>query len=134
MVRSKATAGLYLVLVFLSGILVGVVSHRLYVTTTASANTSPRTMTEFRRRYLTEMRQKVGVNDAQVTSINRILDETKRKFDDLHTKEKPLHDQIQQEQIEGIKAVLTEPQKIAFDNWRTERERARQQVQRQRGN
>ena len=133
MLRSKTTAGFYLVLVFLSGILVGTVSHRLYVTTTASANSSPRTMTEFRKRYLAEMRRRVGVNDTQMATINQVLDDTKRKFDDLHAKEKPLHDQIQQEQIDGIKAVLSDPQKTAFDNWRVERERAKQ-AQKQRKN
>jgi uncharacterized protein YdiU (UPF0061 family) len=126
MPRTRFSVFLYLFLVFGSGILVGIVSHRLYVTTTASANSSPRTLPEFRKRYLSEMRQKVGVNDQQVASVVRILDETKQKFDNLKEQEKPLHEKIQQEAVEAIRAELTDQQKIAYDNWRAERERARQ--------
>ena len=126
MPRTRLTVFFYLFLVFASGILVGSVSHRLYVTATASANTGPRTLPEFRKRYLAEMRQKVGVNDQQIASVIRILDETKQKFDQLKAQEKPLHDRIQQEMIEAIRAELTDQQKIAYDQWRAERERARQ--------
>ena len=126
MLRSRWSAFVYLVIVFASGILVGVVSHRLYVTNTASANTAPRTMDEFRKRYLGEMKEKVGANDRQLDTVARILDETKQKFDALHAQEKPLHDKIQQDQVDAIRALLTDQQKIAYDEWRAERERRRQ--------
>lgn len=126
MLRSRLSAALYLLIVFASGILVGVVSHRLYVTNTASANSAPRTMDEFRKRYLGEMKQKVGASDAQLSSVANILDETKQKFDVLHAQEKPLHDKIQQDQIDAIKALLNDQQKTAYDDWRAERERRRQ--------
>ena len=126
MLRSRWNAVIYLVIVFASGILVGVVSHRLYVTNTASANSAPRTMDEFRKRYLGEMKDRVGANDEQLASVARILDETKKKFDVLHAEEKPRHDKIQQDQVDAIKALLNEPQKVAYDEWRAERERRRQ--------
>ena len=85
-------------------------------------------MDEFRRRYLGEMKQRVGVSDDQIASVTRILNETKQKFDTLHAHEKPLHDKIQQDQIDAIRALLTSPQKTAYDNWRTEREVRRQQA------
>lgn len=131
MPRTRLSAALYLVLVFASGILVGVVSHRLYVTSTVSATAvpPPRTMDEVRKKYLTDMRAKVGVNDQQIASVNQILDETKRKFDELHVKEKPTHDKVTQEQIEAISALLTPSQKIAYDNWRQERARLHAQQQ-----
>ena len=128
--RNRYSAFVYLVLVFASGILVGVVSHRLYVTSTVSAITAPpRTMDEVRKKYLAEMRAKVGVNDEQLASVNQILDDTKHKFDELHKKEKPLHDAIQQEQIDSVSALLTPPQKIAYDNWRAERARLQAEAQ-----
>jgi hypothetical protein len=43
MPRTRLSAAAYLILVFASGILVGIVSHRLYVTTTANAS-SPKSM------------------------------------------------------------------------------------------
>ena len=129
MSRNRYSAFLYLLLVFASGILVGVVSYRLYVTNTVSATAAPRTMDEVRKKYLAEMRAKVGVNEAQLASVNRILDETKRKFDELHQQEKPLHDAIQQQQIDSVSALLTPPQKIAYENWRAERARLQAEAQ-----
>jgi hypothetical protein len=132
MLRSRLSAALYLAIVFASGVLVGVVSNRLYVTNTASANTAPRTMDEFRRRYLGEMKDRVGANDEQLAAVGRILDQTKGKFDALHAEEKPLHDKIQQEQVDAVKALLNDKQKVAFDEWRAERERRRAMAQAQR--
>jgi hypothetical protein len=132
MARTRYSAAVYLILVFASGILVGVVSHRLYDTATVRATPivqAPRTADEVRKKYLTEMRAKVGVNDTQLASVNSILDETKRKFDDLKRKEKPLHDAIQQEQIDSISALLTPQQRTAYDNWRAERARLQAEAQ-----
>jgi hypothetical protein len=125
MPRNRNSAFLYLILVFASGILVGVVSYRLYVTTSVSATAAaqPRSMDEVRKKYLADMKQKVGVNDTQLASVNRILDETKLKFDDLNRKQKPLKDAIQQEQVDSVSALLTADQKVAYDNWRAERAR-----------
>lgn len=126
MARTRLSAALYLVLVFASGILVGAVSHRLYVTTTVTANSSvavPRTMEEVRKRYLADMRAKVGLNDSQISSVNTILDETKRKFDELHRQEKPMRDAIQQEQVESIRALMNDDQRNAYEKWRAERAR-----------
>jgi len=125
MPRTRISIALYLFLVFASGILVGIVSFRLYATNTASANNSPRSMSEFRKRYLDGMRTKVGASEAQIVEITRTLDETKRKFDALAAQEQPLHDRIQQDHIDAIKALLTDQQRIAYDNWRAERERAK---------
>jgi hypothetical protein len=128
--RSRTTIALYLVLVFASGILVGVESHRLYATTsTARANSSPQNMGEFRRRYLDGMKTQVGVNDTQLAQINNILEDTKKKVNELAAMEKPLHDQIQQEHIDQIKDLLSPQQKIAYDNWRAARERAKREAE-----
>ena len=132
MPRTRFSAALYLFLVFGSGILVGIVSHRLYVTATVNANNTvavPRSMDDVRKKYLAEMRAKVLVNDAQLASVNQILDETKRKFDDLHKQEKPLRDKIQQEQVEAIRAVLTDTQRTAYEQWREERARLQREEQ-----
>jgi hypothetical protein len=128
MPRTRISIALYLFLVFASGILVGIVSFRLYSANTASANNSPRSMSEFRKRYLDGMRAKVGVSEAQIVAITKTLDETKRKYDELAAQEQPLHDKIQQDHIDEIKALLNDQQKIAYDNWRAERERAKQQA------
>jgi DNA anti-recombination protein RmuC len=84
-------------------------------------------MAEFRARYMSEIRQKIpGISDAQVAAIANILDETKKKFDDIRRDERPKRDQIQQEQIDAIRATLTEAQRPAYEAWRTERQKAQQ--------
>lgn len=130
MPRSRISIALYLVLVFASGIMVGLVSFRLYAANTASAN-SPKSMSEFRKRYLDGMRTKVGVSEAQIVAITRTLDETKKKYDALAAQEQPLHDRIQQDHINEVNSLLTDQQRIAYDNWRAERERAKQQQSKQ---
>lgn len=130
MPRSRLTIALYLILVFASGILVGVVSHRLYATTsTASANNSPQTVTEFRRRYLEGMKTEVGVSPAQLVEIGKILEDTKKKVDELAAAERPLHDKIQQDHIDQIKELLSPQQRVAYENWRAARERAKRLAQ-----
>jgi predicted secreted Zn-dependent protease len=125
MPRTRISIALYLVLVFASGILVGIVSNRLYATSTASASTSPSSMSEFRKRYLNGMRTKVGVSEDQIIAITKTLDETKKKYDELAAQEQPLHDKIQQEHIDEVKALLNPQQNIAYDNWRAERAHAK---------
>ncbi len=128
--RARLTIAIYLVLVFASGILVGIESHRLYATTsTARANTTPQSMGEFRRRYLEGMRVEVGATGEQIVEINNILEDTKRKVDQLSAAEKPLHDKIQQEHIDQIKSLLTPEQRVRYEAWREARERAKRQAQ-----
>lgn len=131
MPRNRLSVALYLIVVFASGILVGIVSHRLYVTSTVSATSPPppRTADEVRKKYLADMRTKVGVDDQQIAAVNKILDDTKRKFDDLHASEKPMRDKISQEQVGAISALLTPAQKTSYEAWRAERARLHAQQQ-----
>jgi len=123
MPRNGITIALYLILVFASGITVGVVSYRLYSTSTASASTAKPTIGEFRRLYLEGMRTKVGAGPDQLDKVAVILDDTRDKLNELAAKEKPLHDRIREEHIAEIRALLNDQQKVAYDNWRAERAR-----------
>jgi hypothetical protein len=131
----RLTTLIYMLLVFGAGVLIGVTSHRLYDTNTASASTAnaPQNMTEFRKRYLAEMRERVHVNDKQINAVVQHLDDAKRRFDDLRTQEQPLHDHIQQELVDEIRNELTDAQKPAYDKWHAERlaEQAKAQAEAQ---
>jgi len=128
MPRTRLSAILYLVLVFASGILVGVVSTHLYaVKASVPAVTAPRTMSELTTRYVTEMRHKVGVNDEQAAAVKKILADTKKKYDEVRREERPMRDRIQQEQVDAIQAVLTDAQKPAYEAWRAERQAQQKQ-------
>lgn len=129
MPRTRLSAILYLILVFASGILVGVVSTHLYaVKASVPTNSAPRNMAEFRSRYLAEMRQRVGVTESQAAAVSKVLDDTKSKFDDIRRAERPQRDRIQQEQIDSIRALLTDVQKPAYDAWRADRQKEQQSL------
>jgi hypothetical protein len=108
--------------------LVGVVSTRLYaVKASVPPAAAPRNMAELRTRYMTEMRKRIpDVNEDQAAAVTRILDDTKKKFDDIRREERPTRDRIQQEQIDAIRALLTDAQRPAYDAWRAERLKAQQ--------
>jgi putative ubiquitin-RnfH superfamily antitoxin RatB of RatAB toxin-antitoxin module len=128
MPRTRLGTVFYLILVFASGILVGIVSYRLYDAKTVAATTvAPRTMEQYRKQFLSEMRQKVGTNEAQTEQINQVLQDTKRKLDILHAEGKPLRDKLDRERIESIRALLTDPQRAAYDQWRAEKAKAAEQ-------
>jgi hypothetical protein len=78
-------------------------------------------MAEFTRRYTDEMRQRIGVNDEQVAAVDKILADSKKRYDDLRREQRPMRDRIQQEQVDAIREVLTDAQKPAYEAWRTER-------------
>ena len=122
MPRTRLSAILYLILVFVSGVLVGIASTRLYaVKASVPPPPAPRTMAEFTRRYTDEMRQRVGVNNEQVAAVEKILIDTKKRYDDLRREQRPMRDRIQQEQVDAIREVLTDAQKPAYETWRLER-------------
>jgi hypothetical protein len=128
MPRTRLSAIFYLLLVFASGILVGVVSTRLYaVKASVPAATAPRNMAELRSRYMTEMQKRIPAMTAdQSAAVAKILDDTKKKFDDIRREERPTRDRIQQEQIDAIRTVLTDAQRPAYESWRAERLKAQQ--------
>jgi hypothetical protein len=124
---TKVSAAVTLLLVFASGILVGAVSNRLYMVRTASANApAPRTMAQYRKQFFEEMRVKVGATDAQIARMDVVLDDAKKKLDALHAEHKPMREKIDHDRIEGIRAVLDDKQRAAYDQWREERAAANQ--------
>ena len=125
--RTRTSIALYLVLVFGSGILVGIASNRLYSATTASAKNSKQSFPEFRKMYLDAMKDTVGASPEQVVEISKILDDTRKAEEDFVAQEKPTQNKIQQDHINQIKHLLNPQQRIAYDNWRAARARAKAQ-------
>jgi hypothetical protein len=133
MLKSRLSAGVYLALVFASGILVGAFAHQLYLTTKHAAATVQRSPEEWRKRYVGELRDKVRLDVQQVQRLQQILDETRQKFHDLRESQKPLGEAIQAEQVQKIRAMLRADQQAAYDRVRAERERRRQEGERKKG-
>ncbi|PWU06574.1 MAG: hypothetical protein C5B51_12000 [Terriglobia bacterium] len=128
--RSKLSTGLYLVVVFVSGALVGGLSYRLYSVNTVTAVTGglPKTSPEeFRRRYIEAIRAKVHLDPQQIDQVNRIMDETRTQFDDARARSRAEMQAIEARRVEKMNAILRDDQKSAYTEFRAEREKLRQQ-------
>ncbi|MSV30290.1 MAG: hypothetical protein EXQ52_16345 [Bryobacterales bacterium] len=126
MKRSGTTAVVYLVLVFLSGALVGGFGHRLYTQGTVIASSkSGRSTDEYRKRYTGEMRSRLKLDEAQVAKLNEVLDSTRlqyKKFNEAHRAELG---GIQDDQVTKVNGFLTDSQRLEYEKMRAERQKNR---------
>jgi hypothetical protein len=138
---TRSTA-LYVALVFLSGAVVGGFAHRLYTLNTVIAGPTSPKPEDYRRKYLDEIRSRLGLNAEQLTRINSILDSTKMRYDEVRAKwdkeakvkAKPELKAIHEDQVQKIKGLLSETQQAEYDKFRMEREKRRQQNAKPSGN
>jgi len=129
--KSKLSAGLYLLVVFLSGALVGGLSYRLYSVNTVAAITGGGTKTspeEFRRRYIEAIRAKVNLDPQQIERVNQIMDDARAQFDQVRAKSRTEMQAIEAQRIEKMNAILRDDQKPAYAAFRAERDKLRQQA------
>ena len=112
---------LYLLLVFLSGCLVGFVGSRLYTAKTAIAAPARKSPEEFRKHFVEELRGRLKLDAQQVVSLNRVLEETRQHYRESAKT-------IQDETVREIQALLSEPQRTEYDKWRAEREKRRKEA------
>ncbi len=118
---SKATAAVYVALVFLSGVLVGGFGYRLYSASSVNAARA-RSSEDYRVRYVTEMRNRLKLNEQQVEELNAILDATRERWREVRERYKPEMKSIQDEQVERIRAILDPAQRTEYEKMRAERE------------
>jgi hypothetical protein len=134
MTKSKLSAAIYLLLVFVSGVVVGGFSQRFLVA--REVPPPQRTPAEWRQHYVGEVRDKVKLDAQQVTNLERILDETKQRVDQARAQFKTYHDQehtalqtIQDEQVAKVRSMLRPEQIPVYEQMRAERERKRQEAE-----
>jgi hypothetical protein len=119
--RSNLSTLLYLLLVFVSGSVVGGFANRLYMLkTTVNAATAPRSHEEFRKHYLDMMQSRLHLNESQVTQLKQIMDTTDDHFRELHKT-------IEGEHFQKVEAMLDDTQKAEYAKMRQERELKRKQ-------
>ena len=80
---------------------------------------------EIRKRLVEEMRQRVKLDDAQIAKLNRIFDETRAKFDQIHQEMNERGHAAWDEQVAAVKAILRPDQVPLYDQLRAEHEAAR---------
>ncbi|MBV8708321.1 MAG: hypothetical protein JO182_24060 [Acidobacteriaceae bacterium] len=124
MKRNQWSAVVLAVLLFCSGVAVGALAHRYYSATVVNAKGSE----DFRQRYLSEMRSKLGLTSAQVDQLETIMDETKARTRAVRDQYRPEMLKIRSEQISRVKSILTPQQLPIYEQLVAEHERhAREQ-------
>lgn len=118
---SRWTVALYVGLVFASGAVVGVYSHRFFDVTTVSASAS-RSPEEYRKRFHAEMKTRLKLTPDQVGKLDGVLNATQAEF--RATRESIVPDlvKIRNEQHRRILAILDPAQQAEYEKMRQERE------------
>jgi hypothetical protein len=131
MSKTKLSAFLSLAVVFLSGAVMGAFAHRLYMVKTVSSNgiTAPanrRPSPEEQRKHLVEeLRGVAKLDDQQVVQLNKIYDQTRERFDQVHKKANAEVRQCWDDQTAQIRAMLRPEQLPLFNEWHDKREQER---------
>jgi len=124
MKRSTPTIGLYLLLVFISGAVVGGFGHRLYSTNSVgAASHSGGNSDGWRERYLKEMNARLQLTGEQAQRLVVILDESKARYKSVRDRMDPEMKQIQQEQRNLVRQMLSPEQRPEYEKMLEERER-----------
>ena len=129
MPKSKFSALLTLLLVFLSGVLVGGLAYRLYnVSVVAAPSNAKRPDPEEARKHIVaDMRDRLKLDARQVEQLQQIFDQTRDQFHQIHDKMNAEGQAIHTGQIDKVKAILRADQLALYDQWRSDRDRERKQ-------
>ncbi len=115
--RSTSILVLYLSAVFLSGIVVGAVGHKLYTAETMVRATDSRRPSpeEWRREYIQTMTTRLDLSSRQIDQLNAVLDLARDRFVALDKEViRPQQHAIRADQNEAIKSILTEAQQAEY--------------------
>lgn len=142
MPKSRLSAALSLLLVFLSGGVLGAFAYRLYsispVQSGKDAGAPRRRLNpdEWRKKYVSDLVGAVKLDARQIAALNGVLDGTRHEVETLNDKMKLEHDAVNEKwhpdreaihhrQVESIKSLLRPDQLPLYEAYRAERERQR---------
>jgi len=117
----------YGLLIFSSGLAVGVLSQKLYSTAEVSAKVAPPKPEDWRKRYIGEMTERVSLTSDQVTQLEQILDESRTLYHQVKEKYRPDMTAIHQAELSKIRGLLTPGQIPAYETYAAEREARRKE-------
>ena len=121
--RSNFTTLLYLLLVLLSGAVLGVFANRVYMTKVDAATSvppRPHNHIEFRNHYIHDMRTRLHLTDAQAAQLEQIMDGTDQQF-------RQMRRSIDADHQHKVMAMLDDTQKAEYAKMIAEREKRRQE-------
>ena len=120
MKRSALALAVSLTLVFLSGLAVGAIGYRLYKAESGRTQSRRPSPEEYRTRYTEMLKSRLKLSEDQVQQLNVILDETRKRFEELEAKTEPEWKAIKEQQHEETYAILDEEQRAEFTKFRQE--------------
>lgn len=128
MKRPTLSLFVYLLLVFASGAVVGVLGQRFYSVRTAAPQRPPRkSAEEYRRHLMDEMRTRLKLRPEQEQGVNAVLDVTREQWRQLDEQGKALREKLQQDHAKRMHAILDADQSVEYDKMRKERDERRKQ-------
>lgn len=129
---SKASAALYLSLVFVAGAAVGFAVSQFYTARVANANESDaQTAAQYRKNLVASLDQDLHLDDDQVSEILQIIDDIGERWYQVRDAMEPEFEAIRQERAERIMAVLSPDQRLTYEKILEERRRRREEHDRQ---
>jgi len=127
--KRSLTVPLYVLLVFLSGVMVGAVSYRLYATKSVIATQTPAkpkmTPEEWRKHVVEEMRTRLKLSDDQVGKLQAAFDATRQHFAEYDQRSKAERKSIIEDQHQSIRSFLDDGQRAEYDKYLQERQQKR---------
>jgi hypothetical protein len=114
MKRPTLTIGIYLTLVFSSGLAVGAFGEYLHNANSVSAKTN-NPQEDYRKKYLREMGSRLKLSNTQLQTLGIILDETRSKYHSIKAKYDPEMKMARDEQRGKVKQMLNEGQRAEYD-------------------
>jgi len=131
MTRKNLPIAFYLLLVFVSGSVVGALGYRTYNPPTARSVSAPQPPSEWRRQYIEETKTRLNLTDDQVAKLTTMLDETEARFHDVRQRENEKIRQIGEEHYQRVRTILTPDQLPKYEKLHEERQaKAKQQEKR----
>ena len=133
MTRKNLPIAFYLLLVFVSGSVVGALGYRTYNPPTARSVSAPPSPSEWKQQYIEESRSRLSLTDDQVAKLTAILDQTDARFHEALQHHNQLVGQIREDHFERVRTILTLEQIPKYEKLHAEREaKAKQQEQQNR--
>jgi Spy/CpxP family protein refolding chaperone len=121
MKRWNLPIAVYLVVVFVSGGVVGALGYRMY--SPPAAHSEPHVSPEvWRKQYLDELKARVNLTPDQVQKMNSIMDDTDASFTQARNQHHQEIEKIKEDHRAKLRGILTADQLPKYDQFRTERD------------
>lgn len=112
----------YLLLVFVSGSVVGALGYRAYNPPTARTLNVSAPAGDWRKQYMEESKARLDLTDDQVGKLSAIMDDTDARFRQARERENQEIRQIRDQHIAQVRALMTDEQRPKYEKLHAERE------------